>query len=93
MADRASPEQIASAMEWNQQHEVGEIVGVALDDGTTLVTRTRSVAWLLGDGSPVVLVNEITGAVPLERVTGPVVATVAGESDGVHHLELGGEGG
>lgn len=46
----------------------GHEVIVARDTGDVVHTRTRSGAWLLGDGSPVVLLEGFVGGFALERV-------------------------
>lgn len=53
---------------WNANVPVGQPVAVVRDDGTVLRTETRSSAWCLGDGSPVVKVDGIAGGYALERV-------------------------
>lgn len=58
-----------NAKTWNEQHPVGTMVDVKRDDGTVLTTRTRSIAWTLGDGTQVVMVNGISGGYRLDRVT------------------------
>lgn len=42
---------------WNQTTPIGTPVAVLEDDGSITDTKTRSEAWLLGDGSPVVKVE------------------------------------
>ena len=54
---------------WSIQHPVGTTVDVELDDGSVLQTTTRSVAWTLGDGTAVVMVEGIRGGYRLSRVT------------------------
>jgi len=57
------------ADEWNRDHQPGEAVIVKLDDGTTEYTKTRSIAWDLGDHTSVVLLKGRTGGYALDRVT------------------------
>lgn len=45
----------------------GTKVTVTLDDGSEWQTRTRSEAWALGSGAPVVLLEGKTGGYSLER--------------------------
>ncbi len=53
---------------WNEQHPSGTAVDVRMDDGTVLVTHTRSIAWLISNHASV-LVDGISGGYLLERVT------------------------
>lgn len=53
---------------FNAQWPVGSACTVIKDLGGALETRTRSTAWGLGDGSPVVMVEGISGGYALERV-------------------------
>lgn len=53
---------------WNALHPSGTRVTLTLDDGTKVDTRTRSEAWCLGDGTPVVLLEGKTGGWLLTRV-------------------------
>lgn len=66
---RPTPKQAADLMaEW-EHVPVGSDVVLTLDDGTERATRTRSAPWLLGDGSPVViLVEGKSGGWALERL-------------------------
>jgi hypothetical protein len=60
-----------SAAEWNRQYPVGTAVSyvnvIGLD--TDITTTTRSEAWELGHGAPVVKVKGIAGGVLLSHVT------------------------
>ena len=47
---------------------VGTLVAVIRDDGSALVTRTRSIAWVTGGNDHVIAVEGITGYCALERV-------------------------
>lgn len=53
---------------WNDQHPPGREVVLINDDGEQERTRTRSIAWTLGDGTPVVRVPGGTEVYILERV-------------------------
>ena len=56
------------ASEWNAKHKIGRGVIVRLDDGKLKYTKTRSEAWELGHGQPVVMVEGISGGYDLARV-------------------------
>lgn len=56
-------------IEWNRLNPEGTSVNVKKDDGSIFPTKTRSVAWLLGRHTAVVLVDGIAGGYMLERVT------------------------
>ncbi len=56
----------AAVAKWT--HPVGTRVKVRRDNGDTLETVTRSVAWVMCD-SAVVMVDGISGCYALERVT------------------------
>ena len=58
-----------TAAQWNQAHRPGAAVIVKLDNGTLKYTRTRSEAWNLGHGQPVVMLEGISGGYDLARVT------------------------
>lgn len=53
---------------WNSLNPVGSPCDLIQNDGTMLRTKTRSVAWNLGHGQAVVLVEGKTGGWELERV-------------------------
>jgi len=53
---------------WNSMNPPGTICDLVQNDGTLLRTKTRSVAWNLGHGQAVVLVEGKTGGWELERV-------------------------
>lgn len=55
--------------EWNKNHKIGIDVEVMKDDGSTILTKTRSVAWFLGGHTPVILLEGISGCYALERVS------------------------
>lgn len=54
---------------WNSKHPEGTEVNVRLDNGEVMKSKTRSIAWMLGGHTPVILVEGISGAYALERVT------------------------
>lgn len=54
-------------VEWNERNPIGTKVDVTLDDGAVKQTKTRSVAWL-ASGTPVVMVEGISGGYSLSRV-------------------------
>lgn len=54
---------------WNRAHPAGTQVMLMLDDGRARLTRTRSLAWELADGTPMVLLDGLTGGWLLSRVT------------------------
>jgi len=64
----ALPRIAFSAEEWNELHKVGTPVRVTLDDGRVWYTRTRSEAWNLGHGQPVVMLEGKSGGYSLARV-------------------------
>lgn len=67
---REHPRSVASARalaDWNRDVQPGTPVVVTRDDGSTLETRTRSRAWDLC-GTPVVMVDGISGGYALHRV-------------------------
>jgi hypothetical protein len=57
----------AQVTRWNELYPVGTPVAVTLDDGTTKLTRTRSMAWVVC-GHATVLVEGISGGYSLERM-------------------------
>ena len=61
-----------SAEEWNRSYPPGtKVFYKALTDNSSMhdmMTRTRSEAWTLGDGSPVVLVEGKSGGVSLDHL-------------------------
>lgn len=59
----------ASAEEWNARCKPGQPVVVKRDDGSLWYTKTRSEAWNLGDGRPVVMLEKKSGGYDLLRVT------------------------
>lgn len=53
---------------WNRRVPVGAPVALTEDDGSITNTATRSEAWQLGDGTPVVKVDGRTGGYLLRRI-------------------------
>jgi hypothetical protein len=58
----------ALAMAWNMRVPVGTPCTRIDDHGKPHETRTRSEAWVLGDGSPVVKVEGYAGGYMLDRI-------------------------
>ena len=54
--------------EWNSTYGVGQSVYVTEDDGSLTATQTRSDAWDLGSGEPVIKVTGKTGGYSLKRI-------------------------
>ncbi|MCG6493399.1 hypothetical protein [Kitasatospora sp. A2-31] len=87
-----------TAEQWNDVHPVGTPViaypllrpEYAAEIGATaktLITRTRSVAWTLGDGEPVVLVDGYVGGISLEHIDpAPAAEIVHAGTDTAHAL-------
>lgn len=48
--------------------QIGSIVEVTKDDGSKMTTRTQSAPWKLASGTPVVMVDGISGGYLLTRV-------------------------
>lgn len=59
----------AQADEWNAKYPIGTVVDVRRNEGPVTRTKTRSVAWILGHGAPVVLVDGISGGYGLDWIT------------------------
>ena len=53
---------------WNATNPIGTLVNLTRDDGTVEQTFTRSAAWCLGDGTPVILVGLRAGGYLLDRI-------------------------
>ena len=62
----------SAVQEWNELYPPGTKVHLTNDDGEVEETETRSIAWLLGSGHPVVSVNGRAGGYLLERIK-PIV--------------------
>ena len=54
--------------DWNKNYPPGTEVELINDDGQIEKTKTRSVAWLLGSGTPVVEVDGRAGGYLLTRI-------------------------
>ena len=54
--------------EWNELYPPGTSVLLTNDDGHIEETKTRSIGWLLGSGTPVVSVEGRTGGYLLKRI-------------------------
>lgn len=54
---------------WNEKYPVGTRVSLRLDNGETLITHTRSEAWLLYHGQAVISVEGKSGGWALDRVS------------------------
>lgn len=57
-----------TAEQWNERHPPGTPCVLINSFGERIPTKTRSFAWNLGHGQPVVLVEGKTGGWELERV-------------------------
>lgn len=59
-----------AADDWNAAHPVGTLVNYwpGTRDETPRVARTRSTAWTLGHGAPVVAVHGYAGGIALDHV-------------------------
>lgn len=57
-----------TAAEWNERFRPGIEVIVTLDNGEAWRTKTRSEAWELGHGHPVVMLEGKSGGYDLSRV-------------------------
>lgn len=68
MKFRAKPMKQEQVDQWNSFYPDGSPCTLILDDGTEMETHTRSQAWLIGGGFPVVLVVGKTGGFHLDRV-------------------------
>jgi hypothetical protein len=80
----------ALAEAWNRAVPVGSAC-IRVDDlGKQHETKTRSKAWTLGDGSPVVKVEGIAGGYRLERII-PLAAEFGGVSPANRQDQAGGE--
>ncbi len=65
---RATMSNESIVQEWNELYPPGTEVLLTNDDGKIEETKTRSIAWLLGSGHPVVSVEGRTGGYSLERI-------------------------
>ncbi len=57
-----------TAEKWNYTYGVGQPISLIEDDGSLTFTQTRSEAWELGDGTPVIKVTGRTGGYSLKRI-------------------------
>ena len=57
-----------TAKEWNEQYPLYQDIELTEDDGSITRTQTRSQAWNLGHGAPVILVNGKAGGYDLGRI-------------------------
>ncbi len=57
-----------TATEWNEKYPVGQPVSLTEDDGSLTHTQTKSEAWELGHGEPVVRVDGKSGGYLLSRI-------------------------
>ncbi len=64
---KKSQKDVDMVNDWNEKYPEGTPVTVTRDNGETLETVTRSVAWSMC-GSAVVMVKGISGCYSLERV-------------------------
>jgi len=58
----------AQVDEWNKTFPEGSPCFLLKDNGTEILTRTRSSAWLVSGYHPVVLVSRFTGGYSLDRL-------------------------
>lgn len=56
------------AERWNKKYKVGQVVELTNDFGHKEITSTRSIAWDLGHGVPVVSVKGRSGGYSLNRI-------------------------
>lgn len=56
------------AQEWNDKYPVGQLVELIEDNGSVTHTKTRSEAWELGHGKPVIMVVGKSGGYLLSRI-------------------------
>ena len=57
-----------TAQQWNDKYPVGQPVSVTEDDKSITYTQTRTPAWELLDGTPVVSVDGKRGGYLLKRI-------------------------
>lgn len=53
---------------WNSNYNIGQQIFVKKDNGHKMISKTRSKAWLLSDGTPVIKIKGIRGCYALERI-------------------------
>jgi len=69
---QSEKKQAMTADQWNAAYKSGQPVIVKLDTGKMWATKTRSEAWNLGHGQPVVMLEGRSGGYDLSRVR-PIV--------------------
>ena len=69
MKNNNSKNKLLTAKEWNDKYPPGTIVVYTNAIGDKLTTYTRSEAWELGHGDPVVLLHGRAGGYALEFLT------------------------
>lgn len=57
-----------NSKEWNNKYQVGQPIYLKEDDESITVTQTRSLAWDLDSGAPVILVSGNVGGYSLKRI-------------------------
>ena len=57
-----------TSIEWNETYKPGQAVTLTEDNGSKTKTHTRSNAWDLGCGEPVVMVDGKSGGYSLKRI-------------------------
>ena len=57
-----------TADEFNEWYPIGHPVTVTLDDGSIKNSNTRSIAWNLGHGNPVIKIDGLKGGYDLSRI-------------------------
>ena len=57
-----------TAKEWNDKYPIYQPVHLTEDDGSITETQARSVAWELGSGSFVIMVDGKRGGYSLDRI-------------------------
>jgi hypothetical protein len=57
-----------TAPEWNEKYAIGQSVIVWMDDNERRITTTRSTAWNLQGGQPVILLEGIAASYSLHRI-------------------------
>lgn len=72
---RINPETLVT--HFNIAFPIGSDVSVRRDNGEILETKTRSVAWVMGGHSAVVMVDGIAGGYAVDRITRREPAKVA----------------
>jgi len=81
------PMNVETVETFNVQCPIGTWVAVKRADGSVLETKTRSPAWVLGDGTPVVMVAGISGGYLLDRVTPNLGCDCGGPATGAFSVQ------